>query len=204
MSFPCHSKAQVHIRISMQDSNRNKVDLAKYDNSWFDPGGKPLKRTLWYFVNALFMQSHLFPVSSLKVTLLRLFGASIGEGVVIKPCVSVKYPWLLRVGDHTWIGERVWIDNLCLVSIGSHVCLSQGAMLLTGNHDYKKRGFDLVVKGIVLEDGVWIGAKSMVCPGVTCASHSVLSAMSMATSSLEPYSVYSGIPAVRIRERNLS
>ena len=163
-----------------------------------------MKRMSWYFVNALFLQSSLFPFSAFKVLLLRLFGARIGRGVVIKPSVSVKYPWLLRVGDHTWIGERVWIDNLSLVSIGSHVCLSQGAMLLTGNHNYKQSGFDLIVKGIVLEDGVWIGAKSMVCPGVTCGSHSVLSAMSMASSPLEPYSVYSGVPAVRVRARVLA
>jgi putative colanic acid biosynthesis acetyltransferase WcaF len=186
------------------DSSQGRVDLSRYDNSWYHPGASPLKRALWYFVNAWFLNSYLIPYSSLKVRLLRFFGARIGRGVTVKPCVNVKHPWMLRVGDHSWIGEGVWIDNLALVDIGSHACLSQGAMLLTGNHDYKKPGFDLMVAGIVLGDGVWIGARAMVCPGVSAGAHSVLTATSTATSSLEPYGIYSGNPALRVRERRLT
>jgi putative colanic acid biosynthesis acetyltransferase WcaF len=130
-----------------------------------------------------------------------MFGAKIGTGVVIKPGVNIKYPWFLEMGDHCWIGEEVWIDNLALVSIGNNVCLSQGAYLLTGSHDYKKRSFDLITKPIVLEDGVWIGAKATVCPGITCHAHSVLAVGSIATSDLEPYSIYQGNPAIKKRER---
>jgi putative colanic acid biosynthesis acetyltransferase WcaF len=72
------------------------------------------------------------------------------RGVNIKPGVHVKYPWNLKIGEFTWIGEDVWIDNLVKVDIGSNVCLSQGAMLLTGNHNYKKTTFDLMVGEIVL------------------------------------------------------
>jgi acetyltransferase-like isoleucine patch superfamily enzyme len=63
------------------------------------------------------------------------------QWVNIKPSVNIKYPWLLEVGDHVWIGEEVWIDNLAKVRIGSNVCISQGAMLLTGNHDFTKSTF---------------------------------------------------------------
>jgi putative colanic acid biosynthesis acetyltransferase WcaF len=130
-----------------------------------------------------------------------MFGAKIGTGVVIKPGVNIKYPWFLEMGDHCWIGEEVWIDNLALVSIGNNVCLSQGAYLFTGSHDYKKRSFDLITKPIVLEDGVWIGAKATVCPSVTCHSHSVLAVGSVATGDLEAYSIYQGNPAIKKRER---
>jgi putative colanic acid biosynthesis acetyltransferase WcaF len=180
-----------------------KVDLSKYDNAWYDPGAGVLKRLAWYYISMLLFQSYLLPVSGIKVVILRLFGARIGKGVMIKPAVNIKYPWYLQVGDHCWIGENVWIDNLAMVSIGSHVCLSQGAMLLTGNHDYKKTGFDLIVRGITLEDGVWVGARALVCPGVVCADHSVLTAMSTATASMEPNGIYSGSPAVKVRERQL-
>lgn len=188
----------------IQGQDIKRVDLSGYDNSWFSPGAGVFKRSAWYYVNMVFFQSNLLPASGVKVFLLRLFGARIGKGVVIKPAVNIKYPWFLQVGDHTWIGERVWIDNLVMVTIGSHVCLSQGAMLLTGNHDYKKTGFDLMVRPITLEDGVWIGARALVCPGVTCASHSVLTAMSTATAAMDPYGIYSGNPAARIRERKLT
>lgn len=141
------------------------------------------------------------PVSSIKCKILRLFGAKIGKGVVIKPGVSVKYPWRLKVGDHTWIGEDVWIDNLGDVSIGSNCCISQGAMFLCGNHNYKLQTFDLMIKPIVIEDGAWVGAQSMVCPGVTMHSHSVLAVGSIASKDLMPFSVYRGNPAIKITER---
>ena len=177
------------------------TDLSTYDNSWYNPGKNALLRFIWYFANALFLKSALFPISGLKVCVLRLFGAKIGTGVVIKPGVSVKYPWLLEVGDYTWIGEKVWIDNLAEVKIGSNACLSQGAMLLCGNHNYKKSTFDLIVGKITIEDGGWVGAQSVVCPGVTIHSHAILAVGSVAHCDLEPYSVYSGNPAIKIRER---
>ena len=178
----------------------NKVDFSLYDNSHYEPGSA-IKRGLWYIVSLVFFQSYLFPFSSLKRFLLRMFGAQIAGGVVIKPCVLIKYPWFLKVDKNTWIGEKAWIDNLALVTIGANVSVSQGAMLLTGNHNYKKPAFDLEVYPILIEDGVWIGAKSVVCPGVTCGSHSVLSVGSVATKNLEPYQIYAGNPATALRER---
>jgi putative colanic acid biosynthesis acetyltransferase WcaF len=111
---------------------------------------------------------------------------------------------MLEIGDFSWIGEDVWIDNLTAVSIGSNVCISQGAMLLTGNHNYKKETFDLMINKIILEDGVWVGAKAVVCPGVTCKSHAVLVVGSVATSDLKAYSINQGNPAILVRERLIS
>ncbi|WP_089317869.1 WcaF family extracellular polysaccharide biosynthesis acetyltransferase [Pontibacter ummariensis] len=180
---------------------QKQVDLSTYDNSWFNSGGGHFKRTLWYFVNVLFFLNPLNPVNSLKVWLLRLFGAQIGRGVVIKPGANIKYPWLLRVGNHVWLGEKVWIDNLTEVNISDNVTLSQGAMLLTGSHDYKSPAFDLVVGKIKLQEGTWIGAKAIICPGVTCGSHSVLAAGSVATQDLDAYTIYQGNPAEAKRKR---
>jgi putative colanic acid biosynthesis acetyltransferase WcaF len=88
------------------------------------------------------------------------------------------------------------------VNLGNNVCLSQGSMLLTGNHDFRKKTFDLIIKPITLEDGVWIGAKSVVCPGVYAESHSILTVQSVVTSRMEAYTIYQGNPAkpVKIRE----
>lgn len=177
------------------------TDLSHYDNSWYNPGGGIIKRLVWYFINVLFFLNPFNPFSSIKVRLLRLFGAKVGTGVNIKPCVNIKYPWLLEVGNYTWIGENVWIDNLARVKIGNNVCISQGAMLLCGNHNYKKPTFDLIIGEITLEDGSWIGARSQVCPGVTARSHAMLGVGSVANHDLEAYGIYQGIPAVKVRER---
>ena len=178
-----------------------KTDLSSYNNSWFSPKAGFVKRTLWYVSNHLIFNNGFFPFSSIKVLILRIFGSRIGKGVHIKPSVNIKYPWLLEIGNAVWIGEKVWIDNLTHVRIGSNVCLSQGAMLLTGNHNYKLPTFDLMVGEILLEDGVWIGAKSVVCPGITCGSHSILAVNSVATKNLAPNGIYQGNPAIKVKKR---
>jgi putative colanic acid biosynthesis acetyltransferase WcaF len=135
---------------------------------------------------------------------LRTFGAKIGKVAIIKPWVRIKFPWNLTLGDHVWLGENSWIDNISPVTLGNHVCISQDAFLLTGNHDYKKIDFPLITKPIVIEDGAWIGAKSIVIGGVLVQTHAVLSIASVATKNLDAYSIYQGNPAVKIKERIIS
>jgi putative colanic acid biosynthesis acetyltransferase WcaF len=184
---------------------KNPVLNETYNNDWYkqEIGASGFKQLMWYFVNVIFFINPLNPSAIIKRFFLRSFGAKIGAGVVLKPAINIKYPWKLSIGDHSWIGEKVWIDNLANVDIGRNVCLSQGAVLLTGNHDFSKAGFDLMVKPILIEDGVWIGASAVVCPGVLCASHAVLTAGSVAVQKMEAFSIYQGNPAVFVKERNI-
>lgn len=179
-----------------------KTDLSKYNNEWYNTGASWPTRVAWYLCNRIFFISY-FPFSSFKILLLRIFGAQIGAGLIIKPRVNIKYPWRLFVGKHCWIGEGVWIDNLDTVQIGDNCCISQGALLLSGNHNYKKSTFDLITGKIVLEEGVWIGAKSIVCGGSVCRSHSIVCAGSVAAGDLLAYGIYQGNPAVKIRDREM-
>lgn len=176
------------------------TDLNTFNNQSYQIGASRIKILGWYFCNHFFFKSMIHSYR-LKVFLLKLFGAQVGQNVIIKPHVNIKYPWKLIIGNHVWIGESVWIDNLDVVQIGNNVCLSQGAFLLTGNHNYKKSSFDLMTGTIILEDGVWIGAKSIVGPNVVCKSHSVLSVLSFANKNLEPYKIYRGNPAEIIKDR---
>ena len=180
-----------------------KTSLSSYNNEWYKPG-KRMRIWLWYLISIVFFLNPLSVYSPLKVILLRLFGGSVGEGVVIKPQVIIKYPWLLTIHNNVWIGEKVWIDNLAQVVIHDNVCISQGAMLLTGNHNYKSVFFDLVIGTITLEEGVWIGAQAVVCSGVNCASHSILTVGSVTSKNLESYSIYQGNPAMKIRNRYIA
>ncbi len=180
------------------------TELSKYDKGNYNIGRSFIVQILWYFTNVLFFLNPLNPFSSVKVVLLRWFGAKVGKGVNIKPSVNIKYPWHLKIGNNVWIGEKVWIDNLAKVEIGDNSCISQGAFLLTGNHDYSKSSFNLITKPIVIEEGVWICAKSTVYPNVVCKSHSVLLANSVADNDLEAYSLYRGNPAKKIKDRQIS
>lgn len=180
-----------------------KTDLSRYDNSWYQPGSF-IKRITWLAINSIFFNHSLAVFNGLKCALIRWYGGKVGERVMIKPSVNIKYPWFLNIGNDVWIGEKVWIDSLTTITIADNVVLSQGAMLLTGNHNYTLPTFDLVVKPIVLEAGVWIGAQAVVCPGVVCKSHSVLAVGSVATKNLEAFCIYQGNPAVKVKTRLIS
>ena len=163
-----------------------------------------IKKTLWYYINIFIFKSGLFPFYKFKSILLKLFGAKIGKNIIIKPCINIKHPWNLIIGDNVWIGENVWIDNLSLISIGNNVCISQGAMLIDGNHDYKSVNFDLMLQPIVIHNGVWICAKSIVNGGVTIGENTVLLSGSVANKSLEANSIFQGIPAIKVRDRKFN
>jgi putative colanic acid biosynthesis acetyltransferase WcaF len=180
-----------------------QTDLSRFNNDWYKPGAPLIVRAIWYCMNRAFFISY-FPFSSLKIFWLRMFGARIGKGVVLKPHINIKYPWRLSIGNYSWVGEGAWIDNLDDVAVGDNCCISQGALLLCGNHNYKKSTFDLMTGKITLEDGVWIGAKAVVCGGVVCKSHAVLTAGSVAADDLDAYSIYQGNPAVKIKDRAIT
>jgi putative colanic acid biosynthesis acetyltransferase WcaF len=152
------------------------VDLARYEEPVI-PGNRGVAwRVAWYACNAALFHSALVLPSRWKAALLRGFGARVGRGVVIKPRVTIKYPWFLELGDHVWLGEGVWIDNHTTVALGSNVCVSQGAYLFTGNHDWDDPRFRFFCKPIRIEDGVWVGAKALICPGSLLSRMSVVGA----------------------------
>lgn len=178
------------------------TDLSTFSIGDYSPG-KKWKILLWSLVNYFIFNSALPWPQFLKKFLLVMFGANVGKGVIFKIKIRIKYPWRLSIGNNCWIGESVWIDNLENVKIGNNVCLSQGSMLLTGNHDYKVSTFPYRLGKIILEDGVWIGANAVVCPGITCYSHSILTVNSVASRDLESWGIYCGNPAQKIRKREI-
>ena len=115
--------------------------------------------------------------------------------------MRIKYPRLLRIGDDCWIGEGVWIDNLAIVRLGNNVCLSQGAYLCTGSHDYRRPTFDLIVKPIVIEAGVWVAAHAVVLPGVTIGEGAVVAAGSIVAKDVPGGVIAAGSPCRVIGER---
>ncbi|MGM3308943.1 WcaF family extracellular polysaccharide biosynthesis acetyltransferase [Anabaena sp. WFMT] len=177
--------------------------LDKYTLGSYNPGASYLQQLLWYFLGSPLVKSHWLPISFVKVGILRLFGAKIGNGVRIKPGVRVKFPWRLIVGNYVWIGEDAWIDNLAPVVIENHVCVSQGVYLCTGNHDWNQPDFKLITAPIHIEESSWIAAKSVVGPGVTVGKGAILALGSVTGQSLEPMIIYAGNPAQPVKKRRI-
>ena len=176
------------------------VFLGEYDKSSFDRGRSKLVESVWLLLDALLVRSSI-PGSAHRRLILRAFGARIGSRVIIKPGVQIKFPWRLSIGDDTWIGEEVWIDNLATVQIGANCCISQGAYVCTGNHDWASRDFKLIVRPVRIEDSAWLASRSVIGPGVIVGEGAVLSLASVATSDLAAWSVYQGCPAILKKQR---
>ncbi len=177
-----------------------EVDLSSFRADGLERGRPRWVEAAWLCSRALLFGTWL-PGSRWRVGLLRVYGARIGHGVVIKPGMRVKFPWRLKIGNNSWIGESVWLDNLGEISIGSNCCISQGAYLCTGSHDWSDPAFRLIVRPIVLRDGSWVGAHSVVCPGVTVGEQAVAAAGSVVTKDIPAFEIHAGNPAKLTRNR---
>jgi putative colanic acid biosynthesis acetyltransferase WcaF len=177
------------------------VDLARFRAGRFDRGAGFVREGLWILTSFILFRLCPFKFSALKSWALRAFGAKVGRGVVIKPRVTIMFPWKLILGNNVWLGEECWLLNLDWITIGNNVCVSQRAFLCTGNHDYNSSGFDLILKPIQVEDGAWIGASAWVGPGVSIGSHAVLTAGSVSAKDLESFGIYRGNPASFVKKR---
>lgn len=177
------------------------IDLKNYSKGNYSPNAGFGKIILWIFISRIFFENPLFVFVKPKRFILKLFGAKIGEGFYLKPSVKIKYPWFLIIGNNVSIGENVWIDNLDYIKISDNVVISQNVYLLTGNHDYTSRYFDLFVKEIIIEEGVWIGASSVICPGVICKKYSIISVGAVVNKNTNEFGIYFGNPAIEIKKR---
>lgn len=170
-----------------------RLDL--YDNSDFNRGAGRIKESLWILCKCLFFLNPFPWPSSLRVFLLRLFGARIGRNVVIRSGVNISFPWRFVAGNYVWLGEDVSILSLAFVTIGSHVCISQKAFLCTGSHAWKTEAFDLVTLPITVEDQVWIASQAFIGPGTCVGQDSVVGAATVLMKTIPPHSVAMGNPA---------
>ena len=195
-------EAELLVRRETPRLRHTRVRLDLFEASrGLDRGRPRWIEAAWYAVKCVaFLSPWPFP-SALKCSLLRLFGARIGHGVVIKPCVNIHFPWKLSVGDHSWIGEQAWILNFEPVSIGAHCCISQRANLCCGNHDWRRPEFPYRNAPIVVEDGAWVGSQVFVAPGVTIGFESVITAGSVAIGDQPAQMICGGNPCRPVKRR---
>jgi putative colanic acid biosynthesis acetyltransferase WcaF len=124
-----------------------------------------------------------------RTLLLKLWGAKIGQRLVLRKRVKVQFPWNLEIGDDCWIGEEVWFINHVNVKIGSNVCISQRSIICSGGHDYRSESLEYAHKPIEIKDGAWVCLDAKVLPGVTIGECSVVSAGEIVRKSVPDYSM---------------
>ena len=180
------------------------MNLEAYDNKGFDRGSSRLRELAWLAAQSFFFRRSVMPWYRLRRGLLRLFGAAVAPGVLVKPGVRVTFPWKLTIGKNSWVGEDAWLLNLAPITIGNNVCISQRAFLCTGSHDWTKESFDLITRPITIEDGVWICAQVFVAPGVTIGRDAVVTAGSVVTRDLPPGMICTGNPCRPVKTRQTS
>ena len=176
------------------------MDLSQYSVAHFDRGASRFKEVLWVATRCIFFQTPWPWPAALRVALLRLFGAKVVNGVVIRANVNITFPWRLTVGDHVWIGEEATILSLAQVTIESNVCISQRAYLCAGSHDFRSPTFDLQTEPITLRTGSWIAAQAFIAMGVEVGEGSVVSAGSVVTQSVPAKSFVRGNPGVVMKQ----
>jgi putative colanic acid biosynthesis acetyltransferase WcaF len=144
---------------------------------------------LWAVCELLFVTNPWQISSSLRVRVLRAFGAEIEDGVVFRPRTRVKFPWKLHLGARTWIGEGVWFHNQDHIYVGHDVVISQETFLTTGSHRHRA-DMALVMRPIHIEDGVWITSRCVVLGGVTVGRSALIKPLTRIDSDVEPNSIW--------------
>ena len=178
-----------------------KQDLANFQLP-FNFRGKPAFYVqLWWFVQAfLFCTSPQF-CYGWRNFLLRIFGAKIGTGVIIRPSARITYPWKLTIGDYAWIGDNVELYTLGEIIVGNNAVISQRSFICTASHDHTKSTFDIFSVKTVVEDEAWVATDVYVAPGVTIGRGAVIGARSSVFSDMPAGMICVGSPAKPIKPR---
>lgn len=157
-------------------------------------------RILWGGVYPLFVLSPR-PLWSWRRWILRIFGATVGQGVHVYPTVRITIPWNLTLGDYSAIGDRAILYCLGRITIGSRVTVSQGAHLCAGSHDWRQANMPLTKHPILIGDDCWIAADAFVGPGVKIGSGAILGARAVTFRDLPTNAIAVGNPAKIISTR---
>lgn len=180
---------------------QQRLDRYRTPPGWH-PGASMLRQVLWFCLGSPLLSALWLPGSAWRVLLLRSFGARIGSGCRIKPGLRLKFPWRLVVGEACWLAEDAWLDNLAPITLGDRVCISQGAYLCTGNHDFRSPGFDLLPGPITVGCDAWIAARAVLAPGTDVGPGAVVALGAVLSGTVPAGAIVRGNPAMVVGQRS--
>lgn len=150
--------------------------------------------------------SSFFCPPMLRKMIYKLLGYNIGkESTIYHQCfcgVGNGSKGRLSLGEHSYINYRCFLDLGDDIIIGNHVSIAYGCTFINSTHElgdeYQRAGNGHTSK-IVIEDGCWIGARSIIMPGVTIRKGCVIGSGSLVLMDTEPNGLYVGHPAKRVK-----
>jgi putative colanic acid biosynthesis acetyltransferase WcaF len=175
--------------------------LEEWDDSGFDYGRPKFLVFLWFFCQDTLFRFSPLPLYGFRRWLLRLFGGKIGKGVILRPRARFHYPWRIEIGDHSSIGDDVWLYSIGPIKIGRQTVISQRSFLCTASHDYRDPHFKTIHKPIAVGDGVWIAADVFISPGVSIGDNAVIGARSSVFQDMPENTICYGSPCRPVRKR---
>jgi putative colanic acid biosynthesis acetyltransferase WcaF len=158
-------------------------------------------RLFWNISYALLFRPSPRPFFAWRAMLLRLFGARLGSTCKFYPRARVWAPWNLICEDLVAVGDDAELYNPSPLYMGSHCIVSQGAYICGATHEYNDPAFRLVHFPVRLGPYSWVCARAAVSPGIHVGAGAILALGSVATRDLEPFAIYAGVPAKKVKER---
>jgi len=177
------------------------IDLSRFKVEPAFRGRSPFITQLWWIVQDWLVRPSPQFMYGWRRFLWRLFGAKVGENVLIRPTAKVTFPWKVKVGARSWIGDYAELYSLGPIEIGEDVVISQHAYLCAGTHDYTRLDFPLVAKPIRVEDQAWLAAGCFISPGVAIGRGAIIGVRSMVLEDMPPAMICVGSPAKPIKPR---
>ncbi|MCS4116185.1 hypothetical protein [Salinibacter ruber] len=180
-----------------------RLDIAENRSAQKYEWGEIVRRVLWGAGAVLFRWTPRL-LYGVRNTLLRLFGAEIGNNVRIHPSATIYFPWNVSIDDWSSVGEDAMIYNLGPIEIGERVTVSQRAHLCAGTHDATDPAMPLQKPPISVGDQAWVCADAFVGPGVTVEEGAVVGARAVVVKDVEAWTIVGGNPARPLRDRELT
>lgn len=154
-----------------------------------------------YFLNHIVIH---IPFWTIRKLTYRMTGMKIGKNSRILMGTQIICPWKITLRDGVYVNERCILDGRGGIDIGNNVSISLNTVIITGTHITNSDTFEFAHFPITIEDNVWVGVSCIILPGAILRKGMVLAAGSVAIKKeYETMGIYSGVPAVRIGDRQL-
>ena len=176
-------------------------NLSKYTNPARFRGRSAMTVQFWWVVYSFLFKPSPQIMYGWRRFLLRCFGAKVGKKAILRPSVQITYPWKVKIGDYSWIGDDVVLYSLGEIEIGSNSVISQRGYLCTGSHDYSSKNFEINAQKIIIGSKCWLATDVYVAPSVSIGDGTVVGARSSVFKSLPSNKICFGSPAKPVKDR---